>query len=67
MPEVDPKIFDVLSEVKRQQLIDAGIVKIVPHWSRDFYGPRRREDVLNSENPVTRAAYRFAARGADHC
>lgn len=36
--EVDPKIFDALSETKRQKLIDDGIVKVVPHWSRDFHG-----------------------------
>ena len=38
MPEVEPKIFDALSEVKQQKLTDAGIVKIVPHYTRDFRG-----------------------------
>ena len=38
VPEVDPKIFDALSEVKRQKLVDAGVVKIVPHYTRDFRG-----------------------------
>ena len=37
-PEVDPKIFDALSEVKRQKLIDAGIIKITPVYSRHYYG-----------------------------
>jgi hypothetical protein len=36
--EVDPKIFDALSEVKRQKLIDAGIIKIVAYYSRAFHG-----------------------------
>jgi hypothetical protein len=48
VPEVEPKIFDALSEVKRQKLIDAGIVKIVPHYTRDFRGPHRREDVVTA-------------------
>jgi hypothetical protein len=38
VPEVDPKIFDVLSEAKRKKLIDAGVNKIAPHWARDFRG-----------------------------
>jgi len=38
VPEVEPKIFDALSEAKRKKLIDDGIVKIVPHWTRDFHG-----------------------------
>lgn len=38
VPEVNPKIFDALSETKRKKLIDAGIVTIVPHWTRDFHG-----------------------------
>jgi len=38
VPEVEPKIFDALSEVKQQKLTDAGIVKIVPHYTRDFHG-----------------------------
>ncbi len=38
VPEVDPRIFDALSEVKRKKLIDAGIIKVVAHYSRDFHG-----------------------------
>ena len=38
VPEVEVKIFDALSEVKRQKPIDAGLVKIVPHCIRDFCG-----------------------------
>ena len=37
-PEIDVKLFDALSEMKRQKLIDAGIVKIVAHYSREFHG-----------------------------
>ncbi len=37
-PEIDEKVLDALSEVKRQKLIDAGIIKIVPHYTRDFHG-----------------------------
>jgi hypothetical protein len=46
--EVEPKIFDALSEVKQQKLTDTGIVKIVPHYTRDFRGRVGREDVLKS-------------------
>jgi hypothetical protein len=28
----------VLSEAKRQKLIDDGVIKVVPTWSRDFHG-----------------------------
>jgi hypothetical protein len=38
VPEVDPDAFGALPEAKRQKLIAEGIVKIVPHWSRDFHG-----------------------------
>jgi hypothetical protein len=36
--EVDPKIFDALSEVKRQKLIDADIIKIVLTTAALFMG-----------------------------
>jgi hypothetical protein len=38
MPEVQVKTWDALSETKRQKIIEAGIIKIVPHYSRDFHG-----------------------------
>jgi hypothetical protein len=38
VPEIEPKIFNALSEVKRQKLIDAGIVKIVPYYTRQYHG-----------------------------
>jgi hypothetical protein len=38
LPEVDPNAFHALSDAKRQKLVDEGIVKIVPTWSRDFHG-----------------------------
>jgi hypothetical protein len=38
VPEVDPKIFDALTESRRGKLIDEGIIKVVPTWTRDFHG-----------------------------
>ncbi len=38
LPEVDPGAFHALSDAKRQKLIDGGVIKLVPHWTRDFHG-----------------------------
>jgi hypothetical protein len=38
LPEVDPAAFHALSDAKRQKLIDDGIIKLVPNWTRDFHG-----------------------------
>jgi hypothetical protein len=38
LPEVEPAAFHALSDAKRQKLIDDGIVKLVPVWTRDFHG-----------------------------
>ena len=38
VPEVNPKIFDALSKIKRKRLIDQGIVMVVAQYGRDFYG-----------------------------
>jgi len=52
VPEVDSKIFDVLSEAKRKKLIDAGVIKIAPHSTRDF---RPRGATLDGHStPATR-------------
>lgn len=38
LPEVDPVAFHALPDAKRQKLIDDGVIKLVPNWSRDFHG-----------------------------
>jgi hypothetical protein len=38
VPEVDADAFQALPDARRQKLVDDGIVKIVPHWTRDFHG-----------------------------
>lgn len=38
LPEIDPAAFHALSGAKRQKLIDDGVVKLVPNWTRDFHG-----------------------------
>jgi hypothetical protein len=38
IPEIDPKIFDALTDARRRKLVDEGIVKVVPSWTRDFHG-----------------------------
>ena len=46
LAEVDEKTFDNLTPARRQKLIDSGVIKIVPHWTRDFHG---RVDVKTFE------------------
>jgi hypothetical protein len=36
--EVEPKVFDALPPAKREKLVDQGIIKIMPHFTRDFHG-----------------------------
>jgi hypothetical protein len=38
LPEVDPAAFAALPASRREKLIEDGIVKLVPSWSREFYG-----------------------------
>jgi hypothetical protein len=38
LPEVDPTAFGALSDARRQKLLDEGLIRLVPNWSRDFRG-----------------------------
>ena len=36
--EVQPKVWNALSDTKRRKIIEAGIIAEVPHWSREYHG-----------------------------
>jgi len=38
VPEVNEKVFDILTGAKRQKLIDSGVVTLVPHYTRECRG-----------------------------
>jgi hypothetical protein len=38
LPELDPAAWNALSESRRDKLIADGVVKIVPTWSKTYYG-----------------------------
>jgi len=38
LPEIDAIAFHALTDSKRQKLVEDGVIKIVPTWSRDFHG-----------------------------
>jgi hypothetical protein len=38
LPEVDSMAFAALSDARRQKLLDEGLIRVVPKWSKEFRG-----------------------------